>query len=713
MEVTAHETALGRVNINIPGDSPVFGYPAIGMNDGLFLPLQVNSLGQVIASGGGGGGGDPATVSLTDLGNVVINLPTESPAFGFPLIGMYGDTFIPIQTDVNGKLIISGGGGGGTLAPSDGGTGTTTVFTQGSVVFAGGSGIYTQDNAHFFWDDTNNRLGIGTNTPLSTLHVEADVVGSGQSTIPFSVLYPNGYLLYTSYSNISGTDYSRVWFGDVDARVNNTAFFLDDNASSIIVQGRMSVSLGDITRVQNGTYFEVNDFALYAKYVGTATQFLLDDNAKTMTYTGAGIEVGIGTSFPDTLLHIALGQINTQTFLFKMFANGIDGSSYYGFGTNQIGFGPGFDVDTNTPIPASSMVFSNVYNNSSISSSNPTYIFLGTSSAYNAYIVNGSIGLGASQPDTPLHIALGNIDAQTFLFKMVAHGIDDSAEHGLGTNQIGFGPGFDGDTIGAIPASSMIFSNTYVNSQLDPSAPTYIFLGTTPVTNDVTIVNGSIGVGTNVPSYQIDIKSPAALNTSTLLFRAADSGGSGVFGIDILNSSGINYPDIAMGDLASGGNTTIITLIDFNKEITLGCLGNVFVGDINGIQNGTVLVFNDSTKTFTYTGSGIAVGIGTLTPSELLDVASGNISISTAGKGLKIKEGSDARMGIATMVGGNVVVANTSVTANSRIFLTEQNNSGAIGSISVSARTAGTSFTISSTNALDTSDVAWLMIEPA
>ena len=52
-----------------------------------------------------------------------------------------------------------------------GGTGTSTAFTTGSVVFAGASGTYTQDNANFFWDDTNNRLGIGTASPATKLHL--------------------------------------------------------------------------------------------------------------------------------------------------------------------------------------------------------------------------------------------------------------------------------------------------------------------------------------------------------------------------------------------------------------------------------------------------------------------------------------------------------------------------------------------------------------
>jgi hypothetical protein len=52
----------------------------------------------------------------------------------------------------------------GTLPVANGGTGTATAFTAGSVIFAGASGVYSQDNANFFWDDTNNRLGVGTTT---------------------------------------------------------------------------------------------------------------------------------------------------------------------------------------------------------------------------------------------------------------------------------------------------------------------------------------------------------------------------------------------------------------------------------------------------------------------------------------------------------------------------------------------------------------------
>jgi len=59
----------------------------------------------------------------------------------------------------------------GILPVANGGTGTSTAFTTGSVVFAGASGVYSQNNSQIFWDNTNNRLGIGTAAPGSSLDV--------------------------------------------------------------------------------------------------------------------------------------------------------------------------------------------------------------------------------------------------------------------------------------------------------------------------------------------------------------------------------------------------------------------------------------------------------------------------------------------------------------------------------------------------------------
>jgi hypothetical protein len=59
----------------------------------------------------------------------------------------------------------------GTLSVARGGTGTSTAFTQGAVLFGGASGVYAQSAASFFWDAANGRLGIGTNAPAAPLHL--------------------------------------------------------------------------------------------------------------------------------------------------------------------------------------------------------------------------------------------------------------------------------------------------------------------------------------------------------------------------------------------------------------------------------------------------------------------------------------------------------------------------------------------------------------
>ncbi|MCA1839937.1 MAG: hypothetical protein LC723_06360 [Actinobacteria bacterium] len=92
-----------------------------------------------------------------------------------------------------------------------------------------------------------------------------------------------------------------------------------------------------------------------------------------------------------------------------------------------------------------------------------------------------------------------------------------------------------------------------------------------------------------------------------------------------------------------------------------------------------------------------------------------SLSLGTAGGGIKIKEGANACMGVATLALGSATINTTKVTANSRIFLTVQ-SLGTVSSpkaVCVFARTAGTSFQIASSDATDTSVIAWEIKEPA
>lgn len=70
-----------------------------------------------------------------------------------------------------------------------GGTNNTSAYTAGSVIFSNGTSL-TQDNSNFFWDDGNNRLGIGIATPTATIHGKG--AGSDSSTSLFYGVAANG-----------------------------------------------------------------------------------------------------------------------------------------------------------------------------------------------------------------------------------------------------------------------------------------------------------------------------------------------------------------------------------------------------------------------------------------------------------------------------------------------------------------------------------------
>jgi hypothetical protein len=139
--------------------------------------------------------------ALTDKTGTGLNVFQTSPALVTPTLGVATATSVAIGA---GSAITSSGAGGsiaavafsgsatdlgagtlpaarigansidlttkvtGILPAANGGTGTATTFTAGSVVYAGASGIYSQDNANLFWDGTNHRLGIGSAVPYGS-----------------------------------------------------------------------------------------------------------------------------------------------------------------------------------------------------------------------------------------------------------------------------------------------------------------------------------------------------------------------------------------------------------------------------------------------------------------------------------------------------------------------------------------------------------------
>lgn len=149
---------------------------------------------------------------------------------------------------------------------------------------------------------------------------------------------------------------------------------------------------------------------------------------------------------------------------------------------------------------------------------------------------------------------------------------------------------------------------------------------------------------------------------------------------------------------------------------TINALGDLlFGGRLSGDTNSRIVI--------DITAGGlprIRFGSGTAAPdtaisrtaANTLAVNTADLDIATVGRGLQVAEGINGRMATAGLVGGTITVPNTTVTANTRIFLTVHTPGGTPGFLRVSSRIAGTSFTILSSSSSDTSLVAWLMIEP-
>ncbi len=158
-----------------------------------------------------------------------------------------------------------------------------------------------------------------------------------------------------------------------------------------------------------------------------------------------------------------------------------------------------------------------------------------------------------------------------------------------------------------------------------------------------------------------------------------------------------------------GGTLTGTTTIGINShDLTFtGTTASLKYGsDLSGNYNLLLITtFN------TYSGSTVRYITGTTYLTNIIT----DLKLTTVGKGIYIKEGTNATMGIRTLTGGTAVVSTNKVTAISRIFLTAQ-SLGTVAipqALAITARSAGSSFTITSASLTDTSVIGWEIIEPA
>lgn len=256
-----------------------------------------------------------------------------SLAYGAGAIaGTYGGTF----------------GNGGTASASSGGSdpaigGPITSGTAGSVLFVDPAQIFAQDNANFFWDNSNNRLGIGTTTPITNLEV---LQAQNNETAVYVTNTNNGTNTYSAFvaQGPTGTEYMSMGY----APSSNTgqggiladkAYFVAGSGTTGMVLSTGNVNVPITVVMPDGSNFDeilrmrategvvVNDTGLsdvdFRVEGDTDTHLLFADTSADF--------VGIKDSTPDAVLDVGgtLRVDGQATFVADPAATGASNASVY------------------------------------------------------------------------------------------------------------------------------------------------------------------------------------------------------------------------------------------------------------------------------------------------------------------------------------------------------------------------------------------------
>jgi hypothetical protein len=226
----------------------------------------------------------------------------------------------------------------GVLPVANGGTNTSTAFTTGSVVFAGASGTYTQDNSGLFYDNTNDRLGILTASPSYKLHIKPSnsgrtshdqrMVMTIESSLEayYNVNIPSngygGFRIHTTPTLDQDAAFE-YWAEDKEFHFNSSGYFAfraKDNVERFRIDSTGNIGIGvtgPTARLHvKGVDVNANNFALKVD----------DSNNLNLLSVKNNGNVGIGTTSPIAILDV-VGANTTDKLTLSTYTTGPTGSN--------------------------------------------------------------------------------------------------------------------------------------------------------------------------------------------------------------------------------------------------------------------------------------------------------------------------------------------------------------------------------------------------
>ena len=211
-------------------------------------------------------------------------------------------------------------GGGGSMAIG----GSITSATAGSVLYAGASGVLAQSNSNFYYDYTNNRLGLGTTSPEVMLQLGSNdntnkVFSVRYSSVP---LYINGgydgtYALSTfSINNYNTSAGSSSWGGFSNTLYSSAAVQLASSTIGAEIRFLTSATPNTnpttkLTIASTGaaTFTSSVTSTSFIKTSGTSAQILAADGSVITAGTNITISGGTISSSGGSITLSAIGSI--------------------------------------------------------------------------------------------------------------------------------------------------------------------------------------------------------------------------------------------------------------------------------------------------------------------------------------------------------------------------------------------------------------------
>jgi hypothetical protein len=176
------------------------------------------------------------------------------------------------------------------------GSGNISVVTApsgvaGAIQFSAGS-AFNSDAANLFWDDTNNRLGVGTNTPTRNLQVNgisAFINSTGDTSL--FVSNSNTGVSSTIEANCGS---ERLYYGGFGLLTNGNATFgqLTTLSARVGIKGSGATSATTSLLVQNSAsteLFKIQDNGFFSFGSGTLSLVNVVSSAQTLRIDSNGV----------------------------------------------------------------------------------------------------------------------------------------------------------------------------------------------------------------------------------------------------------------------------------------------------------------------------------------------------------------------------------------------------------------------------------------